>query len=537
LDYPTAGQTFDIVEYLDLTVGNEWTRENQYGMGWTRSVTAVSSYGGDDWAVVSDLVVDGYAYHVRKDVDGLHYLQRSGGIGGEERRYDPPLVIDNGLAPGATGGQTVDYYENDSYTGQATFEYSFEGIEAVSTEAGLFPECMKISYSLHEPWMPVGVPETRTLWFARGVGVVREVYGTVTSELTAATVGGVEYPPDEMVFDVTDYFPLDVGNAWSTIWQGEGWYGAERVLVPSTEDLSGLGVTDTVYRVIRYMGEAADGADFWASLPTGLARYGHWDPGTTIAVYPPLVTPNGISIGDSDSGTSAAYVWATDHWELAGSIAGAWELVAAGPVATSAGYFPDCILLRYDITPPGEEAMIQYVWLAKGIGPVMELEAGEGEWSEITGATISTVTTPADPAPATVETATITAGASLGFDFSSDGMAALPDDQDLTYIYTSATEATIESFISDGVSRYVGYGDWDFLSLHAYSTFLPPDWDLHGWAWWQSASVLDETWDNVDDSLVVKTRDGNYALVHVLAATGGGLDIEYVYPYGWFGWD
>ena len=181
--------------------------------------------------------------------------------------------------------------------------------------------------------------------------------------------------------------------------------------------------------------------------------------------------------------------------------------------------------------------MIQYAWLAKGIGPVMEFEAGEGEWSEITGATIGGVTTPADPAPATKETATITAGASLGFDFSAGAMAALPDDQDLTYVYTSATDAVMESFASDGISRYIGYGDWDFLSLYTYSTFLPPDWDLHGWTWWQSASVLDATWDNIDDSVVVKTRDGNYALVHVVAATGVGLDIEYVYPYGWFGWD
>ena len=523
--YPTAGQTFDIQDYADYTVGNTWDYESA-----TLTVTGTLDYGGHTWAAVESTSSE--TDYWRADETGLYRLGYD--YGGVEERYDPPFHIPAGLAPGDSGTQTSDILIDGTPVGTKYFAYSFEDIQAVSIEAGLFGDCMKIG------WGQSSSPDPGTsemLFWARSIGIVGDEISTSTIGMVSADIAGRQYPPDEMVFDVTDYFPLDIGNAWSTIWQGEGWYGAERVLVPSTEDLSGLGVTDTVYRVLRYMGEAADGADFWASLPAGLARYGHWDPGMTIAVNPPLVTPNGISIGDSDSDTSAAYMWVVDHWAYGGSISGAWELVAAGPVATSAGYFPDCILLRYDITPPGEDAMIQYVWLAKGIGPVMELEAGEGEWSEITGATISTVTTPADPAPATVETATITAGASLGFDFSAGAMAALPDDQDLTYIYTSATDAMMESFASDGISRSIGYGDWEFFSVYTYSTFLPPDWDLHGWTWWGSASVLDATWDNIDDSVVVKTQDGNYALVHVVAATGVGMDIEYVYPYGWFGWD
>ena len=523
--YPTAGQTFDIQEYADFTVGNTW----DYGAA-TWTVTGTIDDGGKTWAAWESST--GEVRYWRTDETGAYFLGYD--YGGTEERYDPPFHIPGGLAPGDSGTQTSDILIDGTPVGTTYFAYSFDGIEAFATEAGLFGDCMAVGWG--ESSSPDPSASTTLLW-ARSVGIVGSQVSTSTVEMVSAEIDGRQYPPDEMVFDVTDYFPLEIGNAWSTIWQGEGWYGAERVLVPSTEDLSGLGVTDTVYRVIRYMADTADGADFWASLPTGLARYGHWDPGTTIAVYPPLVTPNGISIGDSDSGTSAAYIWEVDLWAYAGSISATWELVAAGPVATSAGYFPDCILLRYDITPPGEDTMIHYVWLAKGIGPVMESEAGEGEWSEITGATIGGVTTPADPAPATKETATITAGASLGFDFSAGAMAALPDDQDLTYIYTSVTEAVMESFASDGISRYIGYGDWDFLSLYTYSTFLPPDWDLHGWTWWQSASVLDATWDNIDDSVVVKTRDGNYALVHVVAATGIGLDIEYVYPYGWFGWD
>jgi hypothetical protein len=537
LHYPLQGQMLDIAEYVDLTLGNEWTHEDQYDLIVTRSVTGTYPYGGNDWATIEDAVVDGYTSYCRTDGSGLYYLGRDGGIGGVQERFDPPLEVADSLSIGEGGDQTSAVYESASYTGDAFFEYAFDGIEAVSTEAGLFPDCMKMTYSLHLPDMPTGVAETAEMWLARSVGPVKAIDSAGEQTLVSAAIGGAEYPPDEAVYDVTDYFPLAIGNAWSTIWQGEDWYGAERILVPSTEDLSGLGVTDTVYRVLRYSGNVAECADFWASLPGGLARYGYWDPGMTMAVNPPLVTSNGMSIGDSESGTSTAYLWNVDHWETAGTIFAQCGLLAAGPVAAPAGYFPDCILLRYEIAPPGEDTIVQYLWLARGIGPVLEHELGDGDWSEITGATIDGITVPPDPAPAVVETATISEGAALGFDFSADGMAALPDDQDLSYVYTSATDAGIESFEVSGISRYIGEGAWDFLSLHTYSTFLPPDWDLWGWAWWQSAAVLATSWDAIDDMFIVKTREGQYALVHITDATPTGLDIEYVCPYGWFGWD
>jgi hypothetical protein len=257
----------------------------------------------------------------------------------------------------------------------------------------------------------------------------------------------------------------------------------------------------------------------------------------TMAANPPLVIDNGISIGDSGSDTTTAYVWVIDHWEPAGSVSAQWELLTAGPVATSAGYFPDCILFRVAITPPGEDTMVQYVWFARGIGPVIEYYVGEPRWSKTTGAAIDSITVPPDPAAATVETATITQGATLGFDFSADGMAALPGDQDLSYVYTTATDAVVEGFTTSGLSRYLETGDWGFLSLHTYSTFLPPEWDLWGFGWSDSMIVLGASWDAIDDMLVVKTREGYYALVHITDATPTGLDIEYIYPYGWSAWD
>ncbi|MBN1460496.1 MAG: S-layer homology domain-containing protein [Armatimonadetes bacterium] len=523
LHYPTTGQTFDIQDYADYTVGNTW----DYG-GTTHTVTGTLDYGGHTWAAVETSL--GETTYWRTDETGLYHLGYD--LGGGEYRYDPPFNIPAGLTPGDSGTQTCGLLLDGTPVDTTYFAYEFEDIAAVSAEAGVFADCMKVY------WEQSSSPDPETshaFFWARSVGLVKEQVSSTATDLTAAEINGFQYPPDEMVFDVIDYYPLEVGNAWSAIWLGEWVYTADRVLIPSTEDLSGLGVTDTVYRVLRYTGDAADLADYWASLPEGLARYGHWDPDSgDVAVNPPLLVSNGISIGDSDSQSSTLYAWAVDHWESVGAISGGYTLVAAGAVGTSAGYFPDCILLRYELTPPGDDTFVQYVWLARGVGPVLEYEVNDGEFCETMGATIGGVTVPPDPATAVVESATITEGFASGFDFSADGMAALPDDQDLTYVYVSATNAGIESFDSSGLSRCLGQGDWDFISLHSYSTFLPPEWDLWGWTWWSAAPVLETEWDGTDSVVVVKTREGRYALVHITDITPTGLNIEYVYPYGWF---
>jgi len=524
LHYPQTGMLFEIEDYADFTVGNV----RQWDDSGSVTISGIHDEGGHTWAELQD--EGGVVNYWRKSEDGVFWLGWNDA--GDNVRFDPPLSIASDQEIGDIGAGVFDVTENGSPAGGGSYEYTLAAVEPASVQAGLFRDCMNIELTLASPVTPTCTVNT---WWARNVGPVK-IQGDdgTTAEVTAAQVNELEYPPDEAVYDVTDYFPLAIGDIRSTIRQGEGSYGAEHILVPSTEDLSGLGVTDTVYRVIGYSGNAADEADFWANLPEGVARYGHWEPGTTIAANPPLVTPNGISIGDSGSDTTPLYVWDVDHWESAGTASAEWQLFSAGPISTAAGYFPDCILLRWQITIPGDDLYVQYVWLAKGIGPVMEYELGDFEWTEITGATIDGITFPPDPAAAVVETATITQGASLGFDFSADGMAALPDDQDLSYVYTAATDAVIESFDTNGVSPYIGYGEWDFLSLHTYSTFMPPNWDIWGQAWWSSASVLASTWDAVDSTVVVRTREGRYALVHITDATPAGLNIEYVYPYGAF---
>jgi len=533
VEYPTAGRLFDITDYVDFTVGNEWL----YGTGsLPMIVTGTDTRDSQEWAVVGNpSAIDAPYYYTRVDAAGLYYLGMLGG-GWTNFEYDPPLLISNALAPGESREQTSAYSENGSYEGQADAVYTFDGIEAVSTEAGLFADCMELSYALHLPVMPTGTAEVGTRWFARGVGEVRRSDGTNDNRLSEAVVAGVNYPPGDTEFTVTDYLPVELGNRWAEIHQGENWYGATAVIVDGTQFLSGLPITDTVYTLSRHEAGGYDGSDLIAIRTDGIGIYGFVDPlDGPMVVNPPLLIPNGATVGGSGEATTTMYAWATDHWESVGAVDGFWELADAGPVTTSAGHFPDCILIRWGATSPGMEEIVSYAWYARGVGVVKRYEVGRAQWSEVMGATIGGETIPADIAPNTAAVASIPPGESVGFDFSAGAMAALPDDQDLSYIYNGDQDALIRSFDAAGVSRYIAAGDYGFETVRAYSTFLPPAWDLWGQTWTQESWILGIGWDAIEGTTVVQTREGRYALVHITAANASQLDIEYVYPYGFFG--
>jgi hypothetical protein len=530
VDYPVAGRLFDITDYVDLIVGNQWDYETSI---LPDIVVRTEMRSGDLWAVIGNPdMVDAPYHYVRTDADGLHYLGMLGG-GWNNWEYDPPLLIENALTPGESRDQTSAYVANGSDEGDASFEYTFDGIEAVATEAGLFPDCMKMNYSLHLPWMPTGAAQTETLWFARGVGLVQRESSSGTSRLTEASVAGVNYPPGDTEFTVTDYLPVAMDNQWAMIAQGEGWYGASITVVDGVQSVSGLGITDTVYKLSRYQEDGYQGSDLIAIRTDGIGIYGYADPvDGPMVVNPPLLIPNGAKVGDSGTGSTTMYLWAGDHWEAMGTVDGFWELVAAGPVATSAGRFPDCLLIRWGVDVPGIGEMITYSWYARGAGAVKRCEVGDAEWEEMMGATIGGITIPADPAANTPISASIPEGESFGFDFSAGAATAVPDDQDLSYLYLGAQDAYLHSFDGNGVSRFIGHGQYDFESIRAYSTFLPPDWDIWGQVWAQDWWVLGTGWDELQGTTVVKTREGHYALVRVTSATPTELGIEYVYPYG-----
>ncbi len=532
VEYPIGDRLFDITDYVDLTVGNEWA----YDSGLPQVVTGIDSLGDFDFAVVGNpSAIDAPSAYLRSDADGLYYAGMLGG-GFANPEFDPPLLTANGLVVGDGGGQTSSYFVNGDDLGDATFAYTFDGIEAVSTDAGLFPDSMKISYSLHLPTMATGAAQTETVWYARGVGVVKRDNGSVVSELTQASIAGVSYPPGDTAFTMTDYLPLEIDNQWSYMTQGESGYSASSVIVDGIEVVDALGITDDVYKLSRYEVNGYAGSNLMAVRDDGIAIYGYRDPSTgAMVVNPPIIIPNGAVVGDSGSGDSTAYTWATDHWQSAGTIHGTWELLDAGPVTTSAGRFDDGVLVRWSASGDAIGATTHYDWYARNAGIVKTYEVGQSQWTELVGASIGDVTVP-EVLPNGIQVdASIPEGSGLGFDFSSGGAVASPDDQDLSYIYNTSQDASVRSFDLHGISKYVGQGEFGFSSLEVYGTFLPWSWDLQGEAWSQDSWVLGIGWDSLENSVLVKTREGGYALVAVTGISAGQLDITYIYPYGFYG--
>jgi hypothetical protein len=541
VDYPTAGRTFDITDYCDFTDRNEWSYE---GVDWSPfyTVNPGHSYGGHEWATVNISVVDGWYYICRTDASGLHYLGTGGGIaGGEVGRFDPPLLIENGLSPGETRAQPTDVYYYGELLGGGSLSYTFQGIEAVATEAGLFSDCMKFELTLAIAERPTS---SATMYFARSVGPVAGddsgppySFNAPLGSLTQATIDGRSYPPGDTLYDIADYYPLNMGDQWAVEFLGEGSYGAAIKVIDGTQFLTGLDIDDTVYTMSWYGSEGYDGAELVAPRPDGVALYGFVDPSEgPMVAKPPLVLPNGSIVGDSGVGSGTLYAWLIDHWESVGTLNAEWQLLNAGAVSTPAGYFPDCILVRWAVDVAEEEHMVSYSWLARDLGPVRQYEVGGQDWDELMGATILGATTP-DTIPGIAPvTAFVDEGTAVGFDFSAGTNVAQPDDQDLNYLYVDPSLASIHSFDPTGVSRYIGHGEYDFEAIQTYSTFLPPGWDIWGKAWWSEGIVLGSGWSALEETVVVKTREGRYALVHIVDATPTQLEIEYVYPYGWFDW-
>jgi hypothetical protein len=400
---------------------------------------------------------------------------------------------------------------------------------------------MKFDLTLALPELPTS---SATMYLARSVGLAAgddfgllHAFTAPFGSLTSATIDGRSYPPGDTLYDITDYYPVNMGDQWSVEFLGEGWYGAAIKVIDGTQVVTGLGIDDTIYKISWYESEGYDGSELVAIRPDGVALYGFVDPSDgPVVVNPPLLLPNGRMVGESGSESSTLYVWATDHWQDAGTVEAEWQLLAAGAIRTPAGYFPDCLLVRWAADMPEGEHMASYSWFARGLGAVRESEVGSSDWDELIGATILGVTTP-ETLPGTVPvTAFIDEGASMGFDFSAGVNVAQPDDQDLSYSYLGAELAVIDSFDPAGISRYIGHGEYDFEAIQTYSTFLPPERDLWGQVWSSEGMLLGLEWSALEETTVVKTREGGYALVHIVDVTPTQLEVEYVYPYGWFEW-
>lgn len=522
--YPTAGQTFAIDQYCDLSVGNSWTFD---------SGDTVSAVGEQGSAPTWTELDDGEAVHlVRATGFGLYYLGFDES-GGSSVRLSPPLDVSGSLSPGDSDEQTVSTTVDGYSSGQTYFSYTFEGIEGTRTEAGFFNGCMKIEYTLATPVTPT---ETATTWWAPDVGVVRLESDSGSASLASAQVDARTYPTADAVFNVSDYYSLVLSDEWRMVRQGE-WNGASERIVSGTLDVSGLGITDTVRKVEINEADEYWGSDLMAVTADGLKRYGFEEPdGTAMVAESGLLIPDGVQIGDSGSLTTDVYGGQPGAWAFLGEMDAEWAVLDAGPVTTSAGHFPDCLLIWWSADTP-EETVSTYEWLARGVGPVKTYETNTPSWQELMGAVIVGSRIP-QPMPPTTSTHVrhITEGTSVGFDFSAAGMTSNPDDMDLQFVSYDADNAVAQSTISDGISTYIGYGDYDYMSYWRFQTYIPPDMGIWGDMWYDAVDVRDDGTDKVGHVFVVKTRDGLYALVKVTNVTETTLSIEYAFPYSWFNW-
>ena len=104
---------------------------------------------------------------------------------------------------------------------EAQVQTIVEGYEAVEVSAGTFPDCLKHKIVITEakagsPLRSSLVNGTRYLWFAKGVGIVKMRY-----EHASGTTTGAELLEYNIPVKGEEYFPLQVGNAWTYKWQND----------------------------------------------------------------------------------------------------------------------------------------------------------------------------------------------------------------------------------------------------------------------------------------------------------------------------
>lgn len=104
---------------------------------------------------------------------------------------------------------------------EAQVQTTVESSEQIEVSAGTFPDCLKHKIVLTEakagtPLRSSLVNGTRYLWFAKGVGIVKMRYEHASGTITEAELLAYKVPTD-----TTEYFPLQVENAWTYKWQND----------------------------------------------------------------------------------------------------------------------------------------------------------------------------------------------------------------------------------------------------------------------------------------------------------------------------
>lgn len=157
-------------------------------------------------------------------------------------------------------------------------------------------------------------------------------------------------------YNITDYFPLGVGDTWTYLRDGDLY----QVAVTGTTQLG-----DRVYADLTYQDEGE--TNFWVAAEDGLRMGGVSGPsGPVYSLDPPAYLPNGLDPGDTGSTTSDVY----EDGSLVGQSTLTYTFVGLESVSVPAGDFPDCLKVQIQTSGSGTDEF--YLWLARGVGVVKQ---------------------------------------------------------------------------------------------------------------------------------------------------------------------
>jgi hypothetical protein len=162
-------------------------------------------------------------------------------------------------------------------------------------------------------------------------------------------------------YNVTDYFSLTQAITWMSQ-SGTGTYGGGSTDF-TTQVVSGaVSLSGQSYVVLT---EYPDGfAQYWLTSADGLRLGGMHDAsGNTTVMTTPLLIPNGLDPGDTDTQTVNIAV----NGVPAGQASLSYQFVGPETATVPVGSFADCMKLDITLTTP-QGSSRAYCWAAKGIG-------------------------------------------------------------------------------------------------------------------------------------------------------------------------
>jgi hypothetical protein len=382
-DLATPPPPYVIGEYWwPLGQGNTWTYSTLGGGSETQTVSGTITLSGK---VYSRMVYsDGWQDFMLVDAEGVHL---GGSLdGSNQMTMVPAVLIPSSLQPGQSSSMTFTVYQNGVSQGAGSIDVIFAGVETVTTPTGTFPYCIKLDMNVVFP----GEGSSHWyMWLAKGVGAVKQDYRPFgedrANELTAATVGGIDYP-----INMADYFPLDQGDTWN-------YQRLSSATGSSTVNLTVSGSTTIagqLYANVVRTPSTWIQIEYWQVAADGLRRGGELGDEGQLTLDPPLLVPSNLAVGQTILGSTTPSLDGVVQEPLTFTI----TFTGVETVTVPAGTFPNCLKLDVRLQAsdqPGPDQLT--LWFAKGVGKVREYEIepdGVTDDSQLTSATVGGVEFP-----------------------------------------------------------------------------------------------------------------------------------------------